>query len=324
MPNESRKPPAFQFYPGDWRRDTGLQACSLIARGLWHEMLCIMHDGEPYGHLAISGRPITEAQLARMVGESPRAVGRAIAELESGGVFSRSSEGAIYSRRMVRDDRLRRARAEGGQMGARHGVRGGRPRSSDTEPTKPLYGQEGVSEKPLKGDMEGVIKKPLEVEQKNPPASASAVCSLQLGESSTNTQGVVAKPLPAAEHTAAEAAVPPRKRTQKPKPEADPAALAAWSKACGWLREWLTPDTGFRHGTPNLPPRIERAVGSVGASRMLEAISGNTRELGFVRREFLLAWDAFCGAPGDADGAEAQAPSTGPAAANSAAAGGAL
>jgi len=31
------KRPAFQFYPGDWRRDTALQSVSLAARGLWIE-----------------------------------------------------------------------------------------------------------------------------------------------------------------------------------------------------------------------------------------------------------------------------------------------
>jgi hypothetical protein len=46
-----RKRPAFQFYPGDWLRDMALRSCSMEARGLWIEMLCLMHDAVPYGHL---------------------------------------------------------------------------------------------------------------------------------------------------------------------------------------------------------------------------------------------------------------------------------
>lgn len=43
--------PSFQFYPSDWRNDAGLKLCSMGARGLWIEMICIMHASEPYGHL---------------------------------------------------------------------------------------------------------------------------------------------------------------------------------------------------------------------------------------------------------------------------------
>ena len=45
------KRPSFQFYPGDWLHDTGLRACSLAARGLWIDIVCFMHQAEPYGHL---------------------------------------------------------------------------------------------------------------------------------------------------------------------------------------------------------------------------------------------------------------------------------
>ena len=47
------KRPSFQFYPGDWLRDPALRACSLAARGLWADVLCYMHQGAPYGHLAL-------------------------------------------------------------------------------------------------------------------------------------------------------------------------------------------------------------------------------------------------------------------------------
>jgi hypothetical protein len=111
------KRPASQYYWGDWRRDTALQSCSLTSRGLWHEMNCLMHDCEPYGHLCVGTSPMQPAQLARLVGVTPKECAELLAELEAAGVFSRASDGAIYSRRMVRDEDLRERRARGGNAG---------------------------------------------------------------------------------------------------------------------------------------------------------------------------------------------------------------
>lgn len=110
------KRPAYQWYPGDARRDTALQSCRLIARGLWREMLDLMHDGEPYGHLTAGGVPIATGQLARLVGEPAAKVRVWLAELEDRKVFSRTEEDVIYSRRMVKDERLRNVRAACGSM----------------------------------------------------------------------------------------------------------------------------------------------------------------------------------------------------------------
>lgn len=111
------KRPAFQFYPADWRKDPALSSCSLAARGLWIELLCIAHESEDYGHLSINGRPMTNAQLARMVGESPKAFDKLLQELEDAAVFSRKDDGVIYSRRMVKDEHIRNVRASAGKQG---------------------------------------------------------------------------------------------------------------------------------------------------------------------------------------------------------------
>lgn len=109
--------PTFQFYPGDWQRDAGLRACSVGARGCWLEMICIMHQSEPYGHLRINGRALDSDVLSRMIGATPREVRGWLGELENAGVFARDTDGAIVSRRMVRDEDIRRRRAAGGKLG---------------------------------------------------------------------------------------------------------------------------------------------------------------------------------------------------------------
>jgi hypothetical protein len=111
------KRPAFMFYPADWRKDTALQSCSVAARGTWIDMMCIAHQCDPYGVLAINGSAMGVAQIARLIGETERRTGALLAELENAGVFSRDTAGAIFSRRMVKDEHIRNVRAKAGHEG---------------------------------------------------------------------------------------------------------------------------------------------------------------------------------------------------------------
>lgn len=80
-------------------------------------MMCVMHQAEPYGYLVVNGNAIDNAKLARMVGAKVGEVARWIDELETAGVPSRDENGVIFSRRMVRDEALRKVRAAGGKLG---------------------------------------------------------------------------------------------------------------------------------------------------------------------------------------------------------------
>ena len=111
------KRPSFQFYPADWLRDTALRTCSVGARGLWMDMLCFMHEGNPYGTLKVGNKVILPANLAAMIGATLPEVEGWLSELESAGTFDRGEDGAIQSRRMIRDEYLRAVRAEGGKLG---------------------------------------------------------------------------------------------------------------------------------------------------------------------------------------------------------------
>lgn len=153
------KRPAFQFYPADWRKDAALQSCSVAAQGLWINILCIAHECEPYGHLTINGRPMTSAQIGRLVGLSSKECGSLLDELQSAGVLDRTSEGAIFSRRMVRDEDLRNRRASGGIEGAEHGKKGAE------------HGVKGG--RPTKG--RGVIEPPLEPPPSSSPSTSTSV-----------------------------------------------------------------------------------------------------------------------------------------------------
>ncbi len=110
--SETKKSPSFQFYPDAWLSDMGLRACSPAARGLWADLLCLMHQGTPYGHLRLEVSPGAAfvpdtAAIARMTGTSVEVVAELLAELEEKGVMSRSESGTVYSRRMIRDEEQR-------------------------------------------------------------------------------------------------------------------------------------------------------------------------------------------------------------------------
>ena len=111
------KRPSFPWYPGDHRRDTNVQGCSYAARGLWGEMMNLMHDGEPYGHLTTGGKGMTDAQLASMTGGQLPLVRKLLKELAEAKVYTRTATGVIYCRRMVKDEATRRQKKANGKLG---------------------------------------------------------------------------------------------------------------------------------------------------------------------------------------------------------------
>lgn len=138
-----------KFYFSDWRSDPRLRMCGLAARGLWMEMLALMHEAEPYGHLVVNGVPPTDAQLAILAGAQPDQVPACLAELETAGVFSRNRAGTIYSRRMTRDEKRRKDGEKSAKTGKIPGSRRskqGAEKEQENTPPPPLVG--GVDEQP--------------------------------------------------------------------------------------------------------------------------------------------------------------------------------
>lgn len=176
------KRPAFQFYPADWRKDVELRSCSIAARGLWIDMLCIAHECEPYGHLTVNGKAMTAAQIAGQVGLPALQCAKLLSELLDNGVARKTASGVIYSKRMTDDeaDRERRAEigrehghkgAEHGSKGGIHGIKGGRPSTSETP-----------GQNPGSQTTENPGSKPPQEPPQNPPPSSSSSSS-----SSNNT-----------------------------------------------------------------------------------------------------------------------------------------
>ena len=112
--------PYFPFYVGDWRKATDVQALPLETRAVWFEMLCYMWESTERGYLTVNGKPLPEKVLARMIGLSEIEMKTHMGIIFDFGVASlRESDGAIYSRRMVKDQYIREVRQKAGSKGGK-------------------------------------------------------------------------------------------------------------------------------------------------------------------------------------------------------------
>ena len=137
------KRPWLKFFPSDWRSDPRLRMCSLAARGLWIDLICYLHEGEPYGHLTIDGASPSLEAIAALLGRPPKEVTKALAELEARRVFDRADNTAIVSRRLVRD----RARDQRDRL---NGKAGGNPnlRMKEKPGVNPCHNGEDKAQTP--------------------------------------------------------------------------------------------------------------------------------------------------------------------------------
>jgi hypothetical protein len=106
--------PWMKFYPSDWLGSSRLRRCTFAARGLAIELICHMHQGEPYGHLTVVGN----AAIARLVGMSSKKLSQTLPELIQNGIILESKTGVLFSPRMVRDyEKSLKRQADGGLGG---------------------------------------------------------------------------------------------------------------------------------------------------------------------------------------------------------------
>ncbi len=145
--------PWVKFYTSDWRSDPALRMCSLAARGLWIEMICIMHEATPYGHLLVNGHSPTETQLGVLVGAPPEQIAAMLGELETAGVFSRTRAGVIYSRKLAR-------MAKKTATARKNGRNGGNPSLCNKKTNQALdKGEVNGGDKPQKPEARSQSKK---------------------------------------------------------------------------------------------------------------------------------------------------------------------
>ena len=111
------KLPSFQFYPGDWLKDPALRRVSKAAKGVWIDMICLSFECEERGIFASNGVPWPDEDIAAAVGGNLTENLHALSELLAKGVCSRNQAGAVFCRRVVRDEQVRQKRVVAGRLG---------------------------------------------------------------------------------------------------------------------------------------------------------------------------------------------------------------
>ncbi|WP_367189790.1 hypothetical protein [Burkholderia sp. Ed8] len=53
--------PSFQFYPGDWQANSNLRRCTHAEKGVWIDVMCLLHDSPEYGVLRWPLKEIAQA-----------------------------------------------------------------------------------------------------------------------------------------------------------------------------------------------------------------------------------------------------------------------
>jgi hypothetical protein len=130
------KRPSFQFYPADWRKDANLRRCSPAARGVWMDVLCVLHDSEEYGIVRWPLKEIASAAGASIVQLRELAEKRVLKGCDQGPceplvftprhgrklgepvILIAEQDGPLwFSARFVRDEYVRTIRGEASRFG---------------------------------------------------------------------------------------------------------------------------------------------------------------------------------------------------------------
>jgi len=130
------KRPSFQFYPGDWQANSNLRRCTHAEKGVWLDVMCLMHDQPEYGVLRWPLKEIAQA-VGAPIGSLRALVTKSILKgddielVEAFVYIPRSGRkdgdpvtllapqaGPVwYSSRMVKDEYVRTIRGESSRFG---------------------------------------------------------------------------------------------------------------------------------------------------------------------------------------------------------------
>lgn len=109
------KAPYFPFYPGDWMKDPSLSMCAPATRGIWSDLLCVIHELNQGG--TASGSAEQLARACRCTVAEFVAAADELAATGTADISQRNGRYHIHSRRMERDLKTRAEREAAGSAG---------------------------------------------------------------------------------------------------------------------------------------------------------------------------------------------------------------
>jgi len=131
------KRPSFQFYAGDWVGSANLRRCTHAEKGVWIDVMCLMHDSNEYGVLRWTMKEIAQAVGCRVADLKSLMAKGVLKGADASGVCDsfvfvprsgrkdgnpviliQQQKGPVfYSSRMVRDEYVRSVRGESTRFG---------------------------------------------------------------------------------------------------------------------------------------------------------------------------------------------------------------
>jgi len=112
--------PAMPFYVGDWLKAPDVRTLRPDYRGLYFDMLCYMWESPERGVMVMhNGKPFSKESIVKIVGLDCDNSGKWLDEIIEMEIISIREDGAIFSRKMVKDEQIREIRTMAGKKGGR-------------------------------------------------------------------------------------------------------------------------------------------------------------------------------------------------------------
>ena len=111
------KKPYMPFYIGDYKKDIEVQSLDRYCRNIWLDLMCLMWESHERGVLVIGGKPMARETIARVIGEDNQNFEICLSKILDNGCFDVREDGAIFSRRMVRENEISVKRSISGSQG---------------------------------------------------------------------------------------------------------------------------------------------------------------------------------------------------------------
>ena len=108
--------PWMQFNTRDWLDNKELRRCSAEARAVLADLMCMAHEGTPYGFLCDDIGPLSDAYMASRCVLPVARFRKCLLELARNERITQKS-GSFFIQRMVTDEETRQKRAAGGVLG---------------------------------------------------------------------------------------------------------------------------------------------------------------------------------------------------------------
>jgi hypothetical protein len=111
------KQDSFQFVPSDWMGDRLLRLCSPETRGLWIDILCLMHMSDERGYLTIKGEILDEKTIQKTLGFPSKKFHFCFQELTRFEIIKKDERGRFFCKRMVDNEAISKKRRASGKLG---------------------------------------------------------------------------------------------------------------------------------------------------------------------------------------------------------------